>query len=237
MHLARIVLITIITPLALWNGVAHMVANGDSPTSTPRRIDQSAVAQLALEPAADSSTVVIHQAAVPVELTPAERELVEWATARFALVGLELPAVDVSFHDDTEPCNGNDGIYRRDGDLSYLRVCIADRGTFASNLERQRTLLHELAHAWEQANLDETQRLALLDTLGAEDWYAPDAEWGERGAERFAETLVWGLYDQIRRPTLIAVPCEDLHADFVTITGHEAPGPVASVCSPDAASD
>ena len=145
-------------------------------------------------------------------------------------MGLQLPEVALSFHDDTEACGFNDGSYQGRGGGHRVRICIRDHGTFASNLERQRTLIHELAHAWDQANLDDVDRQKLLPVLGADDWYAPDEAWEDRGAERFAETIVWGLYDQLRRPTLIDTPCADLHADFHSITGRTAAGPVTDGC-------
>ncbi len=167
-------------------------------------------------------------------LTPSEEDLVTWARHRFSLVGFELPVVDVAFHDDTEPCGGHTGRFRGDSKHRQIEVCVPDRGTFASHLQRQRTLVHELAHAWDHANLDRRDRAELLGILDASDWYAPEFEWEERGVERFAETIVWGLYDQLRRPTLIDVPCGELHADFRAITGFAAPGPLEQVCDPTA---
>ncbi len=172
-----------------------------------------------------------HQGRAPTsQLSPSEREMVGWARNRFALVGLELPPVQVAFHDDTKPCDGNNGLYRKSGSGAEVRICIPDVPTAAFDLLRRRTLVHELAHAWEQASLDDTQRRRLLPILDAESWYAPGSDWDRRGAERFAETIVWGLYDQLRRPTLIDVPCAEIHADFAAITGFGALGPLEVVC-------
>lgn len=162
--------------------------------------------------------------------TRREQELLEWAVERFSLVGLTLPPVDVSFHDRTEPCGGHRGRFQGDRTRRRVAVCVPDSGTSASRLQRRRTLIHELAHAWDHANLDPRRRADLLPVLDATGWYAPEAEWEERGVERFAETLVWGLYDQLRRPTLIDVPCRELHTDFLAITGFAAPGPVEQTC-------
>lgn len=163
-------------------------------------------------------------------LTADEQELVAWAYERFALVGLDLPRVDITFHDDTAPCGGHHGRYRGAGERRHVAVCVPDRATFASRLQRQRTLVHELAHAWDHATLNPRDRIDLLDILDASDWDAPDSDWDERGVERFAETIVWGLYDQLRRPVLIDVPCRELHADFHAITGTHAPGPLEDAC-------
>lgn len=167
---------------------------------------------------------------VSTKLAPAENELVAWATDRFALVGLDLPDVDVTFHDHTEPCKWNQGIYRGGRGVHRVEICVPDHGTFASDLHRRRTLIHELAHAWEHANLDESGRERLLTVLDAEAWFTADLVWEDRGGERFAETIVWGLYDQLRRPTLIDAPCAEIHADFQFITGHSALGPIEPLC-------
>lgn len=171
----------------------------------------------------------------PVErLTGEEQELVDWARGRFALVGLDLPDVEILFHGDNEPCAGNKGRYRLSGGHARIDVCIADKPTFHFQLQRRRTLIHELAHAWDHANLDDADRMRLLDVVDAESWYAPESHWDERGVERFAETIVWGLYDQLRRPVFIDVPCDELHADFIEITGSNALGPLQPNCDPRA---
>jgi hypothetical protein len=211
MQIARTLILTVVASVVLSSGIVRLPASGASaPSDLPPTTTQSA-----------------HE---PIALTPAERELVKWVTGRFALVGLDIPEVDVSFHDNSSACEFHDGIYHGDGGHHRVLVCIPDRGTFASNLERQRTLVHELAHVWEQAKLHDAGRRSLLSVLDAEDWYGTDVAWEDRGAERFAETIVWGLYDQLRRPTLIDAPCAELHADFHSITGHTAPSPVAVGC-------
>lgn len=168
-------------------------------------------------------------------LTPDERDMIAWARGRFALVGLDLPELDISFHEDTRFCGGHDGVYRHDQGRPRVRICVPDPGTFAFTLHRKRTLIHEFAHAWEQANFEDEDRRDLLAILDADDWYAPEAPWEQRGAERFAETLVWGLYDQIRRPTLIEVSCPQVHANFRAITGTTALGPLEARCELGAA--
>lgn len=165
------------------------------------------------------------------KLTPAERQLVNWATERFALIGIDLPDVEVSFHDDAEACDWNEGIYYRDDGVHRAQICIPDQGTFASDLHRRRTVIHELAHAWAEANLDDADRQRLLSVLDAKAWSTSDLAWKDRGSERFAETIVWGLYDQLRRPTLIDVSCAELNSDFQLITGHTPLGPVHPVCA------
>lgn len=63
----------------------------------------------------------------------------------------------------------------------------------------------------------------------AQAWLTSELSCEERGAERFAESIVFGLYDQLRRPTLIDVSSAELHATFQSITGHPALGPIEPV--------
>lgn len=181
-------------------------------------------------PVVSSARSVSRSANAATALTIEEQELVNWAFARFAQVGMELPPVAISFHDDTDACGGARGRFRGSGDDRTVIVCVLDAGTFATRLERQRTLVHELAHAWDHANLDDDTRRHLLPIVDAHDWFASDADWDARGIERFAETIVWGLYDQLRRPVLIDASCGELHADFLVITGTSPPGPLERVC-------
>ena len=224
----HIALIALIAPLVL--GPSQFEGGRSTPTQVPAQLVQEAEGNPTPTVAA---APVRRGPQAPTTLTQTERQLVAWATERFALVGLDLPDVEVSFHDDLESCNWNEGIYRSDGGVHRVQVCIPDHGTFASDLHRSRTLIHELAHAWEQAVLDDADRQRLLSVLDAQAWVTSDLAWEDRGAERFAETIVWGLYDQLRRPTLITTSCAELHADFQFITGHPAPGPVKSVCALD----
>lgn len=214
--------------VTLWAVVLHVSATRDAPAADSVR----APANIARDAASSGESPPSRALAVPATppLSPDERDTVEWAQSRFSLVGLDLPDVEITFHDDTQYCGGLAGIYRGNHHHRRIRICVPDWGTFGSALHRQRTLVHELAHAWEQANLDDHGRMQLLRILGAEDWYAPEAAWEQRGAERFAETIVWGLYDQLRRPTLIDVSCQDLHGDFRAITGKRALGPLEKVC-------
>lgn len=171
-------------------------------------------------------------ATAAVALTSDERELVRWAVGRFDQIGFELPDVRVSFHEDSAPCGGHAGRYVMSDGLALISICVPDLDTFAFDLLRRRTLVHELAHAWDAANLDDAARAELLPVVDSAAWSAPESDWHRRGSERFAETIVWGLYDQLRRPVDIDVPCAELHADFVRITGSHALGPIEPVCRP-----
>jgi hypothetical protein len=167
-------------------------------------------------------------------LTTVEREVLEWAFGRFEAAGLDLPDVTIQFTADDTECNGEQGIYRRrDGEHS-VTVCVPDQQGAAIEHRRRRTLLHELAHAWDHANLTDDDRNRILPILGSVDWYATDISWEHRGVERLAETLVWGLLDQTRRPLKIDASCNETHENFRSITGKHPLGPIEDSCIPQA---
>lgn len=162
--------------------------------------------------------------------TGADRELIDWAAGRFEQIGLELPQVEIVIDADHERCDGAHGRFLGNDERSQIILCLEHTESFGAELHRRRTLVHELAHAWDHHRITDSERVRLVQVLGVDTWYGTDAEWDHRGAERFAETLVWGLYDQRRRPVLIDVSCADLHRDFVSLTGHRALGPIERVC-------
>jgi hypothetical protein len=159
-----------------------------------------------------------------------DRELIEWAIGRFDEVGLEVPGVRIVVDPADELCAGVHGRFVAGDRDPKIVLCLEHRESYEAVLYRRRTMMHELAHAWDHATLTEQDRLALQPLLGVDTWYGGTHQWEDRGAERLAETLVWGFYDQLRRPVLIDVGCGELHRDFVAITGHRALGPTASVC-------
>jgi hypothetical protein len=166
-------------------------------------------------------------------LTPTEREAVEWARGQFRAAGLDLPAVEIAFSADAADCKGEQGIYRGRSGAHSVTICVPDLQGAGIDHRRRRTLLHELAHAWDHATLTDVDRELLLPVLEATDWYDPDAAWDQRGVERLAETLTWGLLAQKRRPLKIDTRCTAIHLDFITITGSDVLGPIDLICQID----
>jgi len=162
------------------------------------------------------------------DVSAAEADIIAWAAGRFELAGLTLPMVEVSFSADEADCGGHEGLYRRRDGAHFVTVCTPDDHPTADDY-RRRTLIHELAHAWDQSSLTSADRDGLLPVLDVEGWYEADA-WGERGIERLAETFVFGLLDEPRRVLLIAADCADVYADFVGITGSAPIGPIPPIC-------
>ena len=126
-------------------------------------------------------------------LTNRHRDSVEWALGRFTTAGLQLPSLEITVHYEiTEwrgrelpECKGFEGLYRNTGSAIVIHICAPRYGSM------ERTLLHELGHAWADATLTDDERAAFLDLRGLDAWNTGD--WEERGFEHAAEILMWGL--------------------------------------------
>lgn len=167
---------------------------------------------------------------VPEHASEMERDAVGWAVAQFQSAGLELPPVEISFSTDSADCNGEQGVYRLRSQEHSVVVCVPGLEGAAIDRRRKRTLLHELAHAWDHTTLTGTDRRDLQQRFESDDWYATDRPWKERPVERLAETLTWGLLGQPRRPLLIDRACEEVHADFRFVTGRSPLGTTEPLC-------
>ena len=181
------------------------------------------------EPPANADTT-------PVSYSAPEQDAIDWAVSRFEMIGLELPEAEINFYPTAESCHHSDGLYEQIDGRHVLSICVRDGNSHHQTMFRRRTIAHELAHAWEHENLDEQDREELMALLDTEVWYSADVAWKDRGGERLAETIVWGLFDQRNRPVLIDQPCHELHRDFIAITGQNALGPIENYCSPDTVS-
>jgi hypothetical protein len=165
-------------------------------------------------------------------LTDDEEAVVDWAMDRFAQAGLELPELTVRFDPSGELCRYNEGLYHHapNGER-FVTICTRDYDTSASELWRRRTLLHELGHAWDFANMSAEDHDELGQILGADAWDDDDDRWADRGIERFAEMFVFALLDQPRRQLLVGLDCFDVLSALRTATGAEPLGPGLPYCA------
>jgi hypothetical protein len=153
---------------------------------------------------------------------PDARDLhvVEWALDRFEAAGLELPTMVVEFAADRTSCGGNTAVAIHGGWEPTIIVC-ADPGS--PDVVIQRTLLHEMAHIWANAALDENAQRAFLDLRGLESW-AEDLAWDERGSEHAAEIMTWALMDEeLLMATIPDNDPSDLGAGYALLTGMPVP--------------
>lgn len=149
----------------------------------------------------DAAAVVPTGAPIPeapqvlvIDAPPSAMELAVWAVGRFEAAGLELPPTEMHFHDSTEGCRG------------FLGYAQGSRVDLCVRLEMeagpQRLVLHELAHAWETATLDDVCRERFLQLRGLGAWAGDDVEWKQRGIEQIAEIMAWGLADGAMAPMI-----------------------------------
>lgn len=113
------------------------------------------------------------------------RAQIEHAEARFEAAGLELPPLRVFAHDDKDACEGQLGTYGQYGQRDRVDLC--------THVEFY--ILHEMAHAWEQHNVSDEVRAAILDEAGLTVWHDRDLPWLDSGAEIAANTIAFGLLD------------------------------------------
>jgi hypothetical protein len=158
-------------------------------------------------------------------LEPADAAVIEWAQARFADAGMELPDVDIVVLNDLRDCGGHIGRYYTGRNL--LELCRVDHSS----------VLHELAHAWTDLNLDDPARRAFVEHRTVVGWNDRGDAWEMRATEQAAEIIVWALMDRdttvrwvedgIAGRRLLSIPDsapDRLVVGFELLTGQEVPG-------------
>lgn len=125
-----------------------------------------------------SPRITVHNA------TPAQLDRLALALQRFANAGLELPALEIRFPADMESCDGAHGRFRTSSTLWLILICPT---------ELDMVYEHELAHAWERANLTDQQRQTFMKMRGYEVWNDKSLAWNERGMEGVALIVQQGL--------------------------------------------
>ncbi len=145
-----------------------------------------------------------------------------WTQDLFSTAGFDFPIVAIEFHRNEEACGGVRGrTHFTDEDLATIVVCATHHNPEVEDIWRQRTLLHEVAHAWIDQNVGEERTDALMELRGTETWLSRDQIWQDRGAEHAAEILMWGLQDgdygvDFR---IDNTECSDLSAGYELLTG------------------
>ena len=149
------------------------------------------------------------------------------AMARFGTAELRLPDLEIVFSDDESACEGHLGGFRRVEDAPHVSVC--------SDLEF--VVLHELAHVWVDANVDEAARDRYLRWRGLDTWSDRAVPRGERGVEDAAFIVQQNLRD-VAPSVLASATWTERMAAFEFLTGTRSPlrARAASV-GPSAATD
>lgn len=115
--------------------------------------------------------------------TEAQEARLRQAADRFAEAGLELPALTVRFSDRVEDCGGRMGQF--ESTERPWRITICGSADFLYE--------HELAHAWEKANLSDEDRHDFTALSGHESWASSRDSWMDRGVEGVAFIIQQGL--------------------------------------------
>ena len=149
--------------------------------------------------------------------TAAQQAVARWAVGRFTANELDLPSLQVRFHEDRIGCDGRSGIYRNGAaDICGVHV----------NWISRRALLHEMAHAWVEANVSADLEARFLRLRQLETWDDYDVEWEARGTEHAAEIISWALDGQqtgIRQASIPRNDPAELAAGYELLTGHPLP--------------
>lgn len=159
--------------------------------------------------------------------TSALNGLVVWALSRFEAAGLALPEIEsVTFTRYSIVCDEAWAQHQATEEGSELTVCFDDDGFCTDDTcveftaDGRMTILHELAHAWMHAALDDSAEQRFIDHLGLEVWNDPLVAWDQRAGEHAAETIAWGLMDREMPMPRIGDPSPDeLATNFGILTG------------------
>ena len=184
--------------------VVALLSIGGSPSSG------EAVARAMVEVEVETSPIAIEAA------TPEQEAMVEWALARFAEAGLELPPMTITFSPSTAGCRGFIGYYSRAA--SQLDICNAG----GLRTEPIHTVIHELAHAWSFAQLPSEDRQRWSQHRGLDSWHDDTVAWWQQGKEQAAEVVAWGLMsdtEPFSNRWVMSEQCEDLAVSFRLLTG------------------
>lgn len=180
----------------------------------------------------DRVTGTIHGPSGSVQMRnggPAWDRVVSWSLDRFTQARLPAPDVSVVAFDPFDPrCIGRCGLASSTPPASVL-ICLDAAGlnqvssghlTDAVPLWPTRLVLHELAHVWIDQHVEAPARHRLMEHYGLASWDDLSSTWEQRGKEWAAETIVWGLIDQVCTLTALGAPhCDQLAEAFYTLTG------------------
>ena len=166
-------------------------------------------------PAPAREPLVIHGADM------AQERAIDWSIRRYREAGLAgLPDLEVYLHRSHDACNGGIGLYRG----GRIDLCTED----SSEPYQRKFALHEMAHAWTEANVDTAVLERFMDIRGIAAWNDRSLDWKDRGTEQAAEIITWGLGEGQISPLLPeATDAPTLARLYELLTGREPITPAA----------
>ncbi len=155
---------------------------------------------------------------IVVDATAQQQALVDWALDRYEAAALPIPAITITFHPDSDGCDGYLGYY--DPTPRTLDMC--NWGQHYKITPRD-TLLHELAHAWSFEHMTVEDRAEFTEHRGLDHW-RHDGIWWHMGQEQAAEIIAWGVGgDEFVSVYLDDADCTELAAAYTVMTGASGP--------------
>jgi hypothetical protein len=146
-------------------------------------------------PVAATPTVEVAKAVVepPAQLTlinatPAQADAVAEAIELFEAADLGLAPLEIEFHETTDGCRGNAGLY---WPASPAKGRSVDHIDLCNSLKV--IALHELGHAWTHHNLTDETRETFTAHWGLDSWSDMNDDHLDRGIERAAHTIAFTL--------------------------------------------
>lgn len=147
------------------------------------------------------------------DATPSQLIRLGEALRVFEGAGLELPDLEIRFFTDNKTCGAEHGRFYPFEDIWRIHICPT---------EVDAVYEHELAHAWELANVTDAQRREFMQMRGYESWSDRELPWNERGVEGAASVIERGVAGLPLPPVLGREEVSRMHA-YELLTGRPAP--------------
>jgi hypothetical protein len=145
--------------------------------------------------------------------TVTDRVRMRLAILRFRDAGLELPSLQIVFRVSAdEECHGALGYFSSSKDVWRISICSEIESVYE----------HELAHAWERANLTDDQRRRYTAFRSLSTWSEKGYAWNERGVEDAAFVIQQGLAG-LPLPPALGVEARSRLEGYEMLTGQTAP--------------
>lgn len=145
--------------------------------------------------------------------SPESIERVSTAVTRFTSLGLGLPNLQIALHSGEEDCGGAKGRFSDSSKPWQISIC---------STEVETVLEHELAHAWERANLSDAIRRAYMEENNYTVWRSHDVPWNERAVEGIAVVIQQGV-SGLPLPPALSLDIAERLAAFELLTGRPDP--------------
>jgi hypothetical protein len=174
---------TLLASALLASGIGALTPGGaGAAIETPTQTSTTTTAPARQESTTETTSQALDTTVVVAE-TAEQLASVHWALGRFETAGLELPTLAIYTHSDRADCNGLNGYLanRLDGGFD-LHTCGIEF-----------TLLHELAHAWDNNSLTEDTKDEFLRKAAQATTWNNAENWFLAGGEHAANVIAWGL--------------------------------------------